>query len=50
MDSLVQLIIPSDITDITYLTVIEVVVRLIIVMYALETFGVVCGHIASVGR
>lgn len=50
MDSLVQLIIPSGVTEITYLTVIEVVIKLVVFMIALETFGVVCGHISSVGR
>lgn len=49
MDSIVNLIV-GDVIEINELTLLVVVVRIIVLILALETFGVVCGHLASVGR
>lgn len=49
MDSITQLIM-ADITEINELTVFTIICRLVILGLSLETFGVVCGHFASVGR
>lgn len=49
MDSIIQLIM-TDVTEFNELTMFIVICRLIVLGMSLETFGVVCGHFASVGR
>lgn len=49
MNEIVNMIV-GDITEVNELTIFVVVVRIIVLILALETFGVVCGHLASVGK
>lgn len=49
MDAITQLII-GDLTEFNELTVLIVICRLIVFGISLETFGVICGHFASLGR
>lgn len=49
MDSITNLIM-SGITEIDELTLMVIICRLIVFGISLETFGVVCGHFASLGR
>lgn len=49
MNDIVNMIV-GDVTEINELTLLVVVVRIIVLVLALETFGVVCGHLASVGK
>ena len=49
MDSLVQFII-GDVTEFNEMTFFVVIVKIIIFVISVETFGMVCGHLASVGK
>lgn len=49
MESIVNMIV-GDIQVVDEITLILCCVRIIVFILALETFGVVCGHLASVGR
>lgn len=49
MDAITEMIF-SGITEFNELAMFTVICRLIILSISVETFGVVCGHFASIGR
>lgn len=49
MDSITQMIV-GDVTEFNEMAVFTIICRLIVLGLALETFGVIIGHIASAGR
>ncbi len=49
MNEIVNMIV-GDITEINELTIFVIAIKIIVLILALETFGVVCGHLASVGK